>query len=361
MSKCHCAPSSGGVVCPLVNMKKSSRPTIFDLVKHVGISRGTISRAFNDQPGIKAATKERILRAAREIGYVPHNGARMIRLVRTNRWGILIPHLQNPYYGELVEALNSRVAKLGITLLVGISENDKAREAKMIAQWSAGETDAIILDQSHYRDNPLLFDHLKACGIALVFLHGDPIPGFDFVRYSIQESSRRLMTHFLELGHTRIAYVGQSFAGCRETARFLAYENSLTKEGLALDECLIHFGEDSAEGGRNAFRKWLALGEMPTAVFCADDIIACGVIQIARSAGLSIPDDLSVSGVDDIAESARAGITTIKTDRQEVAKAVCEIVEARKAEPDRAADVRTIPTELILRDTIARSRRRITD
>ena len=335
-------------------MKKSARPTIFDLVDYTGISRGTISRAFNNQAGIKPATKEKILRAAREIGYLPHNGARMMKLGRTSRWAILVPHLRNPYYSELVEALNHEAEKIGITLLIGISNNDKNREAELILQWTAGEVDGLILDQSHYHDNPTIFDQLKSRGIAMVFLHGNPIPGFDFVRYELFESVSRVMTHYRALGHTRIGYAAQNFPGCRKTGRFRAYAKHAAAEGEKPDESLIYFGEDGAEGGIHAFRKWAALSDPPTAVFCADDIIACGVMHAARVAGRSIPKDLSVAGVDDIAEGVRASLTTVRTSRVQTAQAICELLELRRENFDRNTEVRSIPAELILRDSIAR-------
>lgn len=337
-------------------MKKSARPTIFDLVAFTGISRGTISRAFNNQAGIKPATKELLLRAAREIGYIPHNGARMMKLGRTKRWAILIPHLHNPYYAELIEAINHEAEKIGITLLVGISNNDKKRESELILQWTAGEVDGLILDQSHYHDNPKMFEQLKARGIAMVFLHGTPIPGFDFVRYDLFEAVSRAMVHYRALGHTRIGYAAENFSGCRKTSRFRAYAAHGAMQQDKPDESLIYFGEDGAEGGINAFRKWAALRDPPTAVFCADDIIACGVMHAARIAGWSIPKDLSIAGVDDIAEGVRAGLTTVRTNRVQTAKAICELLELRRENFDRDIEIRSIPSELILRDSIARQR-----
>ncbi len=339
-----------------MHAKKSVRPTIFDLVDYTGISRGTISRAFNNQAGIKPATKEKILKAAREIGYIPHGGARMMKLGRTNRWGFLVPHLHNPYYAELVDALNQEAEKCGITLLIGISNNDKIRETDLILKWTAGETDALILDQSHYHDNPAMFAQLKERGIAMVFLHGKPIPGFDFVRYELFESASRVMTHLEELGHTRIGYAAQMFSGCRETARFRAYAKNRSTKGKRLDESLIYFGDDGAEGGRSAFRKWATFSEPPTAVVCGDDIIACGVLHASRIAGWGVPKDISIVGVDDIAESSRVGLTTIKTSRVEAAKAICELLELRSADFERAPEIRSIPSELVLRDSVARPR-----
>jgi DNA-binding LacI/PurR family transcriptional regulator len=334
-------------------MKKLARPTIFDLVDYTGISRGTISRAFNNQAGIKAATKEKILRAAHEIGYTPHNGARMMKLGRTSRWAILVPHLHNPYYAELIEALNAEAEKIGITLLIGISNNNKDREAELILRWTAGEVDGLVLDQSHYHDNPAMFLQLKARGIAMVFLHGSPIPGFDFVRYDLFDNVCRVMAHYKALGHSRIGYAAQDFPKCRETSRFLAYSSQASDGQGNLDESLICFGEDGAEGGTNAFRKWAALKAPPTAVLCADDIIACGVINAARMARWSVPRDISVTGVDDIAEGVRSGLTTIRTNRIQTARIICELLEQRRESPEKEIEVRTIPSELILRDSVA--------
>jgi DNA-binding LacI/PurR family transcriptional regulator len=337
-------------------MKKRSRPTIFDLARHTGVSRGTISRAFNNQPGISSKTQEKILRVAKEIGYSPHNGARMMKLGRTKRWGLLLPHLQNPYYAELVEALNNQAQAQGTLILLGLSNHDKNRESSLITQWTAGETDGLILDQSHYHSNPEFFEQLKAREVPMVFLHGQPIAGFDFVRYQLFDSFARILNHLDALGHTRIGYVGQEFDFCRQTARFRAYVEFHQSRGRKIQEPLIHFGEDGAQGGINAWRFWQRSGNPPTAIVCCDDVIACGVVHAARSSGLQIPRDLSVTGVDDIAEASRLGLTTIHTNREATAKAILELLERRRVAFESPPEVCEIPSELIMRDSIGRPR-----
>lgn len=267
---------------------KNQRPTIFDLVKYTGISRGTISRAFNDQPGINPGTWEKILKAAKEIGYIPHSGARLMKSGSIRRWGLLLPHLQNPYYSEIVEALN--------------------RQA----------------------------------------------PGFDFVHYDFFDSFSQLLIQLRALGHERIGYVGQQFPFCRETSRFRAYQNFYKSCKKPLDEDLIVFGPDGAEGGINAWKVGSHTGKFPTAVVCCDDIIACGLVQAARHSGKRAPQDFSVAGVDDIAEAARLGLTTIHTDRNETAHVIFELLRLRRENFSRPAEVREISSELILRDSIGK-------
>lgn len=339
-------------------MNKHQRPTIFDLADYIGVSRGTISRAFNNQAGISVKTRDKVLRAAREIGYTPHNGARLMKLRRKRRWGILLPYLHNPYYAELVEALSHEAHTRGMTILLGLSANDRDREEEIIGQWTSGETDGLILDQAHYHANPDLFHQLKERGVTMLFLHGQhgqPIPDFDFIDYDFSNNFSRLLKHLDGLGHTRIGYVAQDFPLCRNTSRFLAYQEFHRSRSRPLDESLIYFGgEDAAQSGINAWKSWLESGNRPTAVVCCDDIIACGIIHAVRSSGYRVPYNLSVAGVDDIAEAARLELTTIRLSREFTARTIFDQLESRQADPDAPPRIRTIPSILVLRESIGR-------
>lgn len=340
--------------CRVVN-EKQKRPNIFDLVKRTGFSRGTISRAFNNQPGINAATREAVLKAGREIGYQPHSAARMMKLSRKSRWGLLLPHLKNPYYAELAEALNKEARARRTTLLFGLSLTGEDAEA-LIEQWAA-ETDGLIADQSYYRSHAPLFDRLRERGLAMVFLHGTPIPGYDFIKYDLYGSFKRNVRNLHALGHERIAYVGQDFPGCRQTGRFRAYADAHQESGRPVHEELLCFGEDGHNGGIAAWQRCAALPNPPTAVVCADDIVACGVVQAARAQGLQIPGDLSVSGSDDIAEAERLALTTVHTDRADTSRGVFDLLERRLAEPSAPPQVVNIPSQLIMRDSVGAPRR----
>lgn len=336
---------------------QQKRPTIFDLVEFTGVSRGTISRAFNNQPGINPKTREKVLKAARKIGYQPHNGARMMKLSRKGRWGLLLPHLRNPYYAELVEALNKEARQRRYTLLLGLSlGGEEAHD--IVEQWSAGETDGIIMDQSYYYLNPELFERLRDRGQPMVFLHGMPVPGYDFVRYELYSSFLRNMRTVAALGHKRIGYVGQDFPGSRATGRYRAYRDYHTQNEMPISEELTYFGEDGHQGGVHAWTHFSSLAEPPTAIVCADDIQACGVLQGARAQGLEIPRDLSITGVDNIAESERLALTTIQTDREATSRAILDSLERRLTEPSIATQVIVIPSELILRDSVGPPRSR---
>jgi LacI family transcriptional regulator len=279
----------------------------------------------------------------------------MMKLTRKGRWGLLLPHLRNPYYSELVEALSREARFRKTTLLLSLSLGDEdARD--VVEQWTAGETDGIILDQSYYRQSPEYFEMLRKRGIAMVFLHGRPIPGFDFVHYQLHENSLRNVRHLGALGHLRIAFVGQEFAGCNETGRYRAFADYHKETGHEIDEKLVVFGDDGYLGGRSAWQRLSRLKKPPTAVVCADDIIACGVMHAAHAQGLRIPRDLSVTGVDDIAEAERGALTTIHTSREDAAKAMLELLENRLADRSLPPQIAAIPSVLILRDSVGAPR-----
>ncbi len=275
-----------------------------------------------------------------------------MKLSRKGRWALLLPHLRNPYYAELVEALNKEARIRQTTLLLGLSLAG-GDAADLIEQWTAGETDGLILDQSYYRENPELFERLRERGQPMVFLHGRSIPGFDFVRYDLYGSCLRNLRTLGDLGHRRIAYVSQAFEGCRSTSRFEAYAHFHEQNGIPTDETLIYFGEDGHIGGIKAWEQFATHKQPPTAVICGDDIIACGVFQAARSQGLLIPRDLSLSGVDNIAEAERLCLTTVNTDRAETSRMVLDLLERRIVDPSLPPQISTVPSTLILRDTQA--------
>jgi LacI family transcriptional regulator len=333
-------------------MQPERRPTVFDLEKATGVSRGTISRAFHNSPEINAATREMVLQTAAKIGYFPHPGASKMKLGRTNRWGLLIPHLKNPWYGELVEALDAEARKHRSTMLLGLTHYDPAMERALINYWAAGETDGIIVSSSGSDVNYESFARMQARGFPLVFLYGSPKRKFDCVMCDDKDSTEQVMEYLYEIGHRRIGYVSSKHDYCRETSGFRAYSKLLEKHGLPLREDFIHFGSDHI-AGVEAWEKWRHPPARPTAVFCGSDIIACSLLQQAGDFGLRVPQDLSIVGFDDVAEASRAGLTTIRTDSKKFAEAVFELLLRPRDPQHSGKNSRTIASQMVFRRSVA--------
>jgi LacI family transcriptional regulator len=330
----------------------TKRPNIFDLERVSGFSRSTISRAFNPGSVIKSSTRDQIMKFAQDIGYAPHAGARTIRSKRMNRWALLVPHLQNPYYAELVEACDLEARRRGTTLVLGLSHYNNALIHDLLRQWAGGETDGLILDTPGWEDNESLLEKLRARGVPMVCLHSAPA-GYHVVWKNTEPSYRLAMEQLLVLGHRRIAYIGPRHGYARQRPSFLAYSKGLEKEGVALREEYLFFGTFDRRSGMEAWQQWRSLPEPPTAVLAFNDVMACGVWRAAQLDGFRIPQDLSIIGNDDIEEAAPLGLTSIRIDQASFAREIFEVLEAVRLNPSLSPQRRVLPTDLIFRNSVA--------
>lgn len=303
---------------------KKVRPTIYDLERLTGFSTGSISRAFNESSTIKASTRELILKKAREIGYIPHAAARAITQGRTRRWGLLLPHLKNPRYAELMECLDGEARRRATMLLLGLSHFDPAIESGLALHWASGETDGIIADSCL---DAAVFEQLREREFPMVFLFGRPSAKYNMVQSTVGTSCRKLLEDLVRLGHRRIAYLGQESPTCRIHDSFTTYEETLRHHGLPADDTLITFGTRDYTAGSEAWERWRSSPRRPTAVLCYNDIIACKFIERVQEDGLQIPRDISVIGSDDIPEAALCRLTTTRIDPAEMARAAFEFLD----------------------------------
>lgn len=331
-------------------MKAVNRPTILDLEKATGFSRGTISRAFNNRSEVSAKSREIIVRKAKEIGYVPNPRARSLSLGTTGRWGLLLPHLRNPFHADLMECLDVEAQRRHTLLLVGLSHHDHDHEMRLMHHWASGETDGIIIAQLIQNIDPQVFELIRSGQFPAVFLYGRPSSECDMVRTETTISYERAMNHLLNSGHQRIAYLGLDY--CGDPINFVVYKKILAEAQIPLDQRLIRFCSNDSVSVSHALAEWLDLENPPTAVLCFNDIVACWLIHMGRSRGLRIPEDLSIIGGDDIAEAGRIGLTTIRTDASLIAQGVFDLLDhpRKEGEPGRVCSVLS---DMITRDTVA--------
>jgi LacI family transcriptional regulator len=333
-------------------MKSKKRLTIHDLQKATGLSLATISRAFNESREISAKTRAMILRKAEEIGYSPHPGARTLKLGRTGRWGLLIPHLRNPWYAELTEAFDYEARQRRSMLMLGLSHSDADLERAFLQTWMRGEADGIIVTSTDNEKNYEEMLKIQAQGYPMVFLYGSPKNAFDYVTSETYENTLRVLRHFYELGHRKIGYISLKFTHDRQTQEFTAYRDFLREVKLPLEEDLMYFDYHDYEAGAMAWKKWRGSQQIPTAVFCKGDVIACDLMKAVRQSGLQVPRDLSLVGQGDTTEADRVGLTSIRTSQAELASAVFELLVRPRGDDQPKKMARGVPSELIMRDSV---------
>lgn len=315
-------------------MTARKRPTIYDLMKVTGFSRGTISRAFNDIPTIKKETREAVLKAAGEIGYVPHAGARGLTLGKTNRYGLLLPNLDNPYYSGIFQQLDHVLRKHGKSVLLGLHHYDEALIQNTVSQWISGQIDGLVIDLPYALRRNAFLDTVRALQFPTVFLHNRPTTEFSDIIHRRVEAYAEGIRQMTTLGHKRIAYIGIAFGDSLRTEAYRGYQEALRAGKLPFDESLVHFSAtNDAEGGIAAFEALMAGLNPPTAFACFNDILACGVVQAATARGLRLRQDYSLLGSDNIPEASRHGLTTVGVDLPAMAQVIFDLMERQKTHP----------------------------
>ncbi|GHC02755.1 LacI family DNA-binding transcriptional regulator [Cerasicoccus arenae] len=327
---------------------RAQRPTFRDLVKLTGYSQGAISRAFNGQPGIGEATREKILKAAREIGYYPNPAARNFKRGYTSRIGIVLPNLGNTNYSELYEQLDLVNAKGGYSSILAITHDSETVEADTLLHWSAGETDGLIINPIVSGKNVDLYRKLKSWGFPIVLLYRLFGSEFDGVYIDYKACLRQALIYLQDVGHRKVAYVG--FSNLRKPVGKLWLLLELLKElEMEFDETGSVFDIAGDEAGIRAFSQWNLQGRRPTAVVTYSDQTAISLYSDAVSMGLEIPRDISIFGSDDVAGAKAVGLSTIRVDRSLMARVIVDILHARMRDFDAPTRIQTLPCELVLR------------
>jgi len=283
---------------------RKDRPvTMQDIAEAAGVSQSTVSRVLNDTPTsvpIAAETRERVQEVARRLGYRPNPLARGLRGARTMLLGVIVRDITDPFFATAIEALSTEALARGYNVVLG-SAHSKADEA--IALRAVLETrhcDAIVL-LGDMRDEPKFLEDLRASHTPVVALwHGSELEGVPTVNIDNRVGIVAAVEHLVELGHTRIAFVGgRPLGDIRE--RRIAFLEHLASRGIGVPEDYVMDVTNDPAGGDAAVRTLMALEMAPTAIVCSTDHLAIGVLHGAGDLGVAVPTQLSVVGFDDIA------------------------------------------------------------
>lgn len=265
----------------------------------------------SETPSVPAATRARILKLAGELGYQPNHPARMFRNARTMALACVIPDITNPFYPGLVRGLQSIAAPAGYDVLIFDTDGRPEGEARAVNWLLQGRADGVVATFFHLRIPELTV--LARQGIPLVRLESQhktegPLP-IDSVYIDNMEAAAAMTRYLIARGHRRIAMILAEFGPSKRRA--LGYSSVMREAGLTPE-----FVTDSAyseESGARAMQSLLARKrDRATAVFGASDVLALGAMQAARSAGLTIPDDIAIAGFDDIPAAKLLGLTTVR-------------------------------------------------
>ena len=331
--------------------------TIKDIANLLGLAHTTVSRALNDHPKISADTKQKVRAAAERMGYITNLGARSMRMGHSRLVGLIVPDVQNEFYGAAARVMAQRCAQYGYQMMLGVSEDDPAREEKHVRSLREGRAAGVLIVPSPaptetsialLRQIPtvqFLRTHPKLASQAIV---ADDFEG-------IHEGTR----HLLSLGHERIGFIGGARHVSTGLRRAAGYEAALRKQGLPIADALIQIGPMQPSFGATALETLLTNGSGITGLIVSSSRQLLGVLQAAQRLGVGIPQALSLIGYGDtewfeVSQPAVSGIALPVSEMSESAtQALFERLDTAH-KPGGHAGEQTFATRLILRASTAR-------
>jgi len=332
----------------------SSSITSHDIARMTGVSQSTVSRALRGDPHVAAATRERVLQAARELRYVPSDIGRSLSTRLTRRIGMVVTDVANPFYPYLVGPLHDVLDELGYRMVLFAERG----EAGALADRLAGQSiDGVVLTTAMLESE--LARDLHARGLPFVFLNrvAEGVPG-DVVTVDNALGASLVGHEVVRRGHTDVAAIFGPLETSTGRDRERGFRVALASAGVQLPEAAVRHGDYHYDTGYEGMLSIMSgTGMRPTAVFCGNDAIAIGALNAARKAGVAVPDEVSIIGFDDIpiADWELIQLTTVHTPASEMAASAGRLLVERIEARPRVLEprIRIYEPHLVMRRTLA--------
>lgn len=286
---------------------------IEDISKQLGISISTVSKALNGYPDVSPETRDRVIEMSRDLGYHPRNAARNLRRQSTEKIGFIfnsnVAYISD-YFAEIIIGATTAAEGNGHNIVLYTNEGDSPQ--RLLALWQAREVDGLILVWDHVPAVILdqLVDKLPFVILGRRVNH----PQASYIAPDNYNGALALMQHLLDLGHTRIGFMGRPSLKLTHVDRFAAYKDALANAGIPFDPDLVVETKFEPSSNYLATTQLLDLAEPPTAIFAFHDLVAVDALQAILERGLRVPQDIALAGFDGLKTSllTSPAITTVK-------------------------------------------------
>ncbi len=327
------------------------RLTIADVARSAGVSVPTVSKVLNGRSDVSTATRDRVQQALSTSGYRRRGSSER---ARSGLIDLVITSLDTPYATELLVGAEAAAARAGVGLVVSALNSPEAADRRWLNRLAARRSGGLIFVVS--RPAPTILEHLAQLGTPMVLL--DPVGGSDPSLPTVGATNFAggvaATEHLIGLGHRRIACItGLPYLICSQE-RLEGWRAALHRAGMTADEGLVRHGDFTPSGGQQAAMELLSLTDRPTAIFAGSDMQASGVYHAARSLALSVPDDVSVVGFDDLSVCRYMSprLTTIRQPLSDMAtEAVRMVLELAEDGSDRIPPHLQLATSLVVRES----------
>jgi LacI family transcriptional regulator len=328
--------------------------SIRDVAKRAGVSIATVSRAVNRIPTVDPELAKRVWKAIDEVGYLPNTQARALVSGRSHMLGLIVSEITNPFFPELVQEFENLAVEQGYEVLIGSTKYEPARTESLIRRMLQRNVDGVAVMTFGIEED--LVQKLVEREFPLVFVDAGPeLPNIRVLKVDYGEGIRQAVQHLAALGHRRIAFISGPLGLRSAVARRDAFLKSMAELGLAVPAEEMVEGSHTMEGGIGAMEKLTALGELPTAVMCSNDMTAIGALHALFRTTHKVPEEISLVGFDDIhlAQFMLPPLTTVEMSCKHLAAAAVEALRAgiERDHPMAAKKEWHIPTRLVVRQS----------
>ena len=326
------------------------RSSAKDVARLAGVSTATVSRVLNSPDQVDAKTQRLVREAVTKLRYVPHGAARALRSKRSLMVGAVVPSFAYALYARTTSAIQSVLDPAGYAMVLAEHHYDLAAEVRITGQLLSHGVDAFVFVGLHH--DPALFALLESYAKPFVLTWGvDPMQRHPSIGFDNRAATFEMTRHLIALGHRRFGLLSAPTAGNdRATERGAGMRAALAEAGLSLDQRHVQYGPIDLAAAAAMMKQMLAVKPRPTAVIGTNDVFAVGGMMACREAGVRIPDDISITGVDntDLGATQTPPLTSIRTPIVEIGRAAAEQVIARLEGRPYVA-FQTFPFELVTR------------
>ncbi|HZM75840.1 MAG TPA: LacI family DNA-binding transcriptional regulator [Candidatus Limnocylindrales bacterium] len=311
--------------------------SIKEVARRAGVSLGTVSNVLNRPETVTPSIRQRVLEVIAEVGYIRNDSARHLRNGRSNTVAIVVLDVTNPFFTDIVRAAEEVIERAGSMLVVCNSGEDAAREQRHLDALVAQRVRGLLI--TPVGSSAKRLDQLVQRGIPVVLVdRGSGRANRCSVAVDDVTGGRLATQHLVEAGHRRIAFVGGPLSIKQVSDRHAGAQGVLADHGGG-ELRVFPTRSLSAEAGRQAAESVCALpaSKRPTAIFCANDLLALGVLQGLTAAGLRVPQDIALVGYDDIEYAAAAAVplTSVRQPREQLGRTAAQMLLEEADDPAR--------------------------
>jgi LacI family transcriptional regulator len=321
--------------------------TLEEVARKARVSTATVSRVLNNGASVKSSTRARVLRVMQELKYSPNLHAQSLAGGRSRTLGVIVSNIENPFFLDVYKTVEAGAHAAGYDLVMANTDYSPERLVAsirlMLGRRPAGLA-AIVSEM-----DATLIHELSGQPIPVVFYDvGTPRRNITNIRVDYRSGMTKLASYLYSLGHRRVGYVGHHASLGPIHERVQSLRDATGKHpGLEVETAT---GDDSLEGGRQAARVLLSRSPRPTALVCVNDVMAVGALREVRARGLRSPEDVSVTGFDNVAlaQFSMPTLTTVHIPRDQIGRVICDCL-MRNDVPREQEFV--VEPELVVRDS----------